>query len=210
MKVLLADDHQLFIEGLEAMLLDSADFSTVVGVTNGRDALAQLLDAIPPFDMALIDLRLPGLDGLGILDHANRAGCLTPVVVISASEHPADAHSAMERGAMAYISKSASSDLMLDIIRRVNQGEVVPPQNGNGSLPTATEARHLWAESHGITRRQLEVLELMQQGLSNKEIADRLFLGLATVKTHAGALFRALDARNRTDAIRRARQLGLD
>lgn len=207
MRILLADDHQLFLEGMQSVLSGIEPDSEIECCRNGRDALRQLLDHA--FDIALIDLRLPNLDGFGILTELSAANCLTPVIIVTASEAPHDARRCINLGAMGFVPKSSTGQQMIETIQRVVKGDIVKPQADEYARMGMLSSND-WASQHNITPRQFEVLRLIKQGHSNPTIADILHLSTATVKTHIVALFRALEAGNRTEAIQKAQQLGLD
>lgn len=207
MKILLADDHHLFLEGMRSVL--NGIFSDVEFecVSNGHQALEKLLGSA--YDVALIDLRLPGVDGFSLLEKLSQSLCLTPIIMVTASEDPWDVEKTLKLGAMGFVSKSANGNQIQNAIESVLRGEIVQP-NHYAQLSGRSSTPNDWASQHNITPRQLEVLRLIRHGLSNQAIADQLFLSLATVKTHIVAIFQALGTQSRTEAIQKALQLGLD
>lgn len=207
MKVFVADDHQLFIEGIRAVLADTYTDIEIDFANNGHNAFNALTTGA--YDIALIDLRLPNLDGFDLLRELSNINCLTPVIMVTASEDPRDVQKAFDLGVMGFVPKSSTGQQIINAIDRVLMGEVIMPDNlEQVGIPVTTKED--WASQHGITPRQLEVLRLIRNGLSNQAIADKLFLSMATVKTHIIAIFRALDTQSRTEAVQKAQQLGLD
>jgi len=205
MKILLADDHQLFLDGLYSILRQKDASIAITCVRDGHEVLACLKDDL--FDVALIDLRLPGRDGFELLERLGDINSLTPIIIVTASEDPDDQRRALKLGAAGFVPKSASGEQIWAAIRAVLRGEVVDAECIQYNLRQA----HLeWARMHKITMRQLQVLRLLGRGLSNADIAGRLSLSLPTVKSHVGALFRALGARSRTEVVEKARRLGLE
>lgn len=204
MKILLADDHQLFLDGLCGILRQVDEATHITCVRNGYDALARL--DVDVFDIALIDLHLPGRDGFDLLETLGRTNCLTPVIIVTASEDPADQRQALQLGAVGFVPKSASGEQILSAVQTVLNGNVVDTAMLTHDLGLAQKE---WARMHNITTRQLQVLRLLSRGLSNAEIAQQLSLSLPTVKSHVTALFRALEAGSRTEVVERARRLGL-
>lgn len=207
MQLLIADDHRLFCDGLRGILLQLRPDTEISVAENGKDAL-EILCADNDLDLAFIDLRLPVYDGFSLLDRVSAAGCLTPIIIISASTDPRDAKRALETGAMGYITKSSSGIELLDAAERVLSGQTVCPL-----LEKATpvfDGQTRWARMHHITPRQLEVLRLVKRGLSNQEIAGKLHISMPTVKTHIASLFDSLQAKSRSEVIQKATQLGLD
>ncbi len=207
MKVFIADDHQLFIEGIHSVLAEVYADIEVDFANNGHSALNALTAEV--FDIALIDLRLPNLDGFNLLHELFNINCLTPVIMVTASEDPLDMQKALDLGAMGFVPKSSTGKQIINAINRVLMGEVIRPDNlKQADMPITTKED--WARQHNITPRQLEVLRLIRNGLSNQAIADKLYLSKATVKTHIIAIFRALDTQSRTESVQKAQQLGLD
>ncbi len=209
MKVLLADDHALFREGVRLVLeslvdgpldvVEASDFIQALSAARGDAAL----------DVALVDLNMPGMDGFSGIEALKRASPNLHLVVVSASEQPSDVRRALDSGAHGYISKASSSAAMLDAIRLVLTGETfVSPglevPEGSGSAPG--DADTLRAV---LTPRQRDVLAMLRQGKSNKEIARDLDLAEITVKLHVTAILRALGVENRTQAAIMAAKIGL-
>jgi len=206
MKIFLADDHHLFLEGMQSVLSGLADDVDIKTTNNGVDALKILSNEL--FDIALIDLRLPSLDGFSILSELFNINCLTPVIMVTASEDPLDEQKAIDLGAMGFVPKSSSGQEIIHAINCVLNGEIV--QQDNSIFRFDDHPKTDWANQHNITPRQLEVLRLIRHGLSNQAIADKLFLSTATIKTHIISIFQALGTQSRTEAIQKAQQLGLD
>ncbi|MFP6789950.1 MAG: response regulator transcription factor [Thalassolituus sp.] len=207
MKILLVDDHQMFLDGMKALLTESDVVTAIEVVNNGRDALRRLQTG--GFDIALIDLRLPILDGFTLLEEMNKRNNLTPIIIVSASRDPHDIEKAIELGAMSFIPKSSSGQKIIQTIRDVLGGKVVYSNNATVSAIFSEESEE-WAAQHHITQRQLEVLRLVRKGLSNQAIADQLSLSVPTVKTHISAIFNALGTQSRTESSKKSHQLGLD
>ena len=207
MKIFLADDHQLFLEGMQSVLSYMAPDVQIVCAKNGVEALKQLTENA--YDVALIDLRLPNLDGFSLLTDLSKTNSLTPVIIVTASEDPQDVQLAINLGAAGFVPKSSSGQQIVAAINRVLNGEIVRPGD-DGLIEESTGGTESWARQHNITPRQLEVLRLIRHGLSNQAIADKLHLSMATVKTHIVAIFQILNTQSRTETIRKAQQLGLD
>jgi two-component system, NarL family, response regulator LiaR len=209
MKILLVDDHQMFLDGMKALLTESDVVTAIEVVNNGRDALRRLQTG--GFDIALIDLRLPILDGFTLLEEMNKRNNLTPIIIVSASRDPHDIEKAIELGAMSFIPKSSSGQKIIQTIRDVLGGKVVYSNNATATVSAIfSEESEEWAAQHHITQRQLEVLRLVRKGLSNQAIADQLSLSVPTVKTHISAIFNALGTQSRTESSKKSHQLGLD
>lgn len=206
MKLFVVDDHQLFIDGMRHLLRHLDGVSAIEECTRADEAIARL-EADDSFDLVLIDLAMPGMDGLAILQRLREAGSLTPVVVVSAEEDITRIGNALELGALGYIPKAQSGQEMLAALRQVLAGELYIPPTVRERLSLYQARRH---PEHGtLTRRQADVLALIAKGYSNKQIASALFLAEHTVKAHTAAILKALSATNRTECVHKARSLGL-
>lgn len=212
MKILIADDHALFREGLRYLLAGLDDNVEVFEAKDGAEALA-LVAAHPDLDLILLDLAMPGMDGFVGLRALRARVPAVPIVILSSSEEPTDIRLALDGGAMGFVPKSSGSEVMLGALRLVLAGGVyLPPafleRSRAGKSPIMSAAPTL--ENLGLTARQYDVLRLLGHGKSNKEIARVLDLAEGTVKLHVSAILKALDAANRTQAvIAAARLLGL-
>lgn len=203
MKTLLADDHPLMREGVRHVLSQLEPSVEIIDAHDYPSLFAQTaLHA--DFDLALVDLNMPGFIGMqGITQYRYRFPDI-PLVVLSASESAHDIRSALEAGALGYIPKAASTAVMLAALRQVLAGNLyVPPCLGDYHAD-----RHMVAPSDaavlqhsGLTARQLEVARLLAQGCANKAIAGMLAMSESTVKVHIAAIFRAFGVTNRTEAV---------
>ncbi len=200
MKILLADDHALFREGLKYVLngLDSH-----VDVLEAGDSLTaiNLARDHSDLDLALLDLNMPGMDGFQALISFREQFSALPVVMLSASESRHDVQKALDMGASGFISKSASGKIMLSAVRLVLSGGVYLPLMMLGQNHVPGHAFSSSDSPANLTERQLDVLLLLAQGKPNKLIARELGITEGTVKIHMAAIFRALNASNRTEAV---------
>jgi DNA-binding NarL/FixJ family response regulator len=204
MKILHADDHPMFREGLRFFLkLLDADVR-VVEASNLQAALDRL--ALEwPVDLLLLDLEMPGMNGLeGFLAIRRRFPSL-PVVIVSGVSDARVIRSLIDGGARGFIPKLGSSEQLMDGLRRVLAGEVYLPDSLFLPAPDGPPG----ADGAMLTSRQLQLLPLLADGMPNKRIADLLGVTEGTVKQHLKELFRRLNARNRTQAVSEARRLGL-
>ena len=203
MKVLLVDDHPVFRSGLARLIETVFPRPLLLQAGDGVHGLS-MLRANTDIALALVDLGLPGdPGGLALVREARRLRPNLPIVVISGSEGGDVARLVREAGATAFLPKSASPALMIDTLKRHLPAEAVPsearidPAEGGGS------------DAEGLTARQVEVLALVCEGRSNKEICALLGLAEQTVKAHVSAIFRALGVTSRTQALIAAARLGL-
>jgi len=211
MKLLLADDHSLFREGIRMVLESLAgEPLTVVEASDFPQVLARVR-ASNDIDVALVDLSMPGMDGLSAIGAIRRAAPDLYLVVVSASEDPHVVRRALDAGAHGYISKSAGSAEMMKGIRSVLDGDifVAPPVSAAEATlvkPGDFDAERLRSQ---LTPRQRDVLAMLRQGKSNKEVARDLNLAEITVKLHVTAILRSLGCENRTQAAILAARMGL-
>jgi len=201
-KILLADDHALFREGVKQLLARLHPHVLVIEAANGAEVL-HAARAQRDFDLVLLDLAMPGVDGFTGLAAFRTHAPSTPVVVLSASEDAADVRAALDGGASGFISKSSSSEVILGALRLVLAGGVyVPPTLLGGHNAVAAKA-----DIDALTPRQRDVLALLAQGLSNKTIGGTLGLSEATVKQHVSAILKTLNVANRMQAVIAGRRL---
>lgn len=219
MKILVVDDHPLVLEALRAVLhqLDT-DVEVIDAATSDR--ARQLVSEHADADLLLLDLGLPDADGFTLLADLRAEYPTVPVVVLSGSESREDVTRALDLGAMGYIPKSHSSDVLIGALRLVLSGGLyVPPamlrheapatRPSTALSPAGRSAVPARPEALGLTPRQSEVLALVLQGLPNKVICRRLNLAEPTVKVHMQAVLRTLDAENRVQAVIEASGRGL-
>lgn len=208
MNILVIDDHPLVAEGIVSLLSTLGEDVNATTVTDGAKGIDKALTLRP--DLILLDLHMPNMGGLDALKVLGEKLPSTSVVIVSASLEKADMQTAMRLGAMGFIPKSASSDIMLQALKLVLSGGIyVPPEmldlgSRNDKVTTARNAN-----GSSLTPRQLEVLRLLSQGKVNKEIARMLDCAETTVKAHVTAVFKELGASNRTEAVINAQKAGL-
>jgi DNA-binding NarL/FixJ family response regulator len=213
MKILVADDHALIREALRRVLKELDGDVTVLEARDGGSA-CRLVNENPELDLLLLDLNLPGTSGFATLAELRRDHAALPVVILSAQEDGTTMRAALDGGAMGFIPKSASNAVMLSALRLVlSGGRYVPPELLNASPGTMLADTTLSAPKSpadlGLTERQLDVLALMAQGKSNKQICRELGLAEATVKIHVTAILRTLKVTSRALAIVAVNRLGL-
>lgn len=202
MKLLVVDDHPIFRDGLAALLRQSVDQATVLQAPGCASAL-DIAAAHTDLDAVFVDLVMPGMTGDMAVREFRRVRPELPVIVLSSSENPGDVRRALQAGALGYIPKSADPNTLLSALRLVLSGSIyVPPLMALAAEVVAEHRRG--SEVPGsiaqLTERQVEVLERVSQGLSNKEISAQLGIAEKTVKAHIAAIFKTLNVVNRTQA----------
>jgi DNA-binding NarL/FixJ family response regulator len=209
-KILLIDDHALFREGLK-FLLRSLDAALEVHEA-GNCAKALEYAAAGGYELVLLDLKMPGVAGLDALAALREALPDSPLVVLSGEDGPGLVRAAIERGAMGFIPKSSTPEVLVQALRLVlARGVYLPPMVLDAApdpLP-ASEATTGQAVLPGLTPRQMDILRFVIQGKPNKIIARELDISEGTVKSHLSSVLHALGTRNRTEAVYAAAKLGL-
>jgi DNA-binding NarL/FixJ family response regulator len=209
-RVLVADDHALFRNGLKAILANAEGFEVVGEAATGEEVVEKVAQAQP--DIVLMDIRMPGINGIEttrrVLERTPRVG----VVVVTMLEDDDSVFAAMRAGARGYILKGADAEEVLKVVAAVAEGEahfgseIAKRLIAFFSAPKPAAPSEAFPE---LTAREAEVLDLIAQGRSNAEIAKRLYLSQKTVRNHVSHVFLKLQVANRAQAIVRAREAGL-
>jgi len=203
-KLLVVEDHALVREGLVQTLRQLDTDVDIMAVADGDGATA-LLEQGRHFDLILLDLGLPGVDGLSCLRTFRHRFPAIPVVILSAYDDAHTVNKAMKCGAASFVPKTYSSDRLLTVLHAVLAGEIFPPDQLPAPFvtfsPNATNDGEADPADFGLTERQAEVLGLMARGKSNRDIAALLGLSEGTVKIHLTAIFKVLGVSSRTQAM---------
>ena len=205
-RVVVADDHPLFREAVVRAIRERPEFELVGEAADGREALETIRELRP--DVALIDVKMPELDGLKVLNAIQRDELPTRVILLSAFLDGSMAFEAVAGGAAAFLSKDADRRRITDTVAAVSRGETVLGPEIQAGL--AQEIRLRGAkERPGLSAREREILGHIAEGRSAPEIAKLLFLSPATVKSHLGALYEKLGVSDRAAAVAEAMRRGL-
>jgi DNA-binding NarL/FixJ family response regulator len=199
-RVLIADDHSVVREGLVSLIGRKPDMMVVGEAGNGREAVDLWKQHRP--DVTLLDLRMPELDGVGVIKEIRAYDEAAHIIVLTTFDGDEDIYRAIKAGAKGYLLKDVAREALMDCIRKVHQGETcVPP------ALAAKLAERVSGET--LSAREIEVLKLVAQGRSNKEIGTSLFISEGTVKSHVKGIFAKLDVISRTEAVASATRRGL-
>ena len=198
--VLIADDHTTFLAGLTSIIDMEDDMMVVAQATNGRDAVDLWRKHRPA--VGLIDLRMPVLDGVATIDEIRQEDESAQIVVLTTYDSDNDICRAIKAGTKGYLLKDARREELLDCIRKVSKGTTCIPNEMMQKLITGFQREPL-------TEREIEVLQLVAAGKSNREIGQKLFISESTVKGHLHNLFSKLSVLSRTEAISVATRRGL-
>ena len=200
LKVLIADDHRLMLHAIRLALADNDDIEIVAEADSGTKVLPLVGQTDP--DIVLLDVRMPGIDGLSVLERLRERYPKVRVAMLSAVDDPTVVKAALSRGASAFIVKHIDPRDLAAAVRQAIEGAVFQPlgllENGNGN-----------GNENDLSKRELTILKALQSGLSNKQIAKELFLAEQTVKFHLTNIYRKLGVNNRTEAVRYAYEHGL-
>ena len=198
--VLIADDHSVVREGLASLIGRKADMTVVAEASNGREAVDLWKKHRP--DVTLLDLRMPELDGVGAIKEIRAGNDNTRIIVLTTFDGDEDIFRAIQAGAKGYLLKDAPREALMDCIRRVHAGETCIPVHLAAKL-----AQRVSGET--LSQREIDVLKLMAQGKSNKEIGSALFISEGTVKSHVKGIFAKMNVISRTEAVATATRRGL-
>lgn len=204
LKILIADDHELFLDGLRLVLSD-LDSEITVDTASNHHELQQKADGKTAYDLILTDLAMPGMPWHESLRRLKENNPDTPIVVLSAVTEPENVLQAVDIGASGFIPKTSSNKIILSALHLILAGGLYLPSEllSLQNKPEDTAVKGI------LTPRQLDVLRLIGQGKPNKIIARELDLSEGTVKLHVTAILKALNVINRTGAVIAGRNLGL-
>ena len=207
--LVLADDHPIILEGLEKLFLRDKDFKVLATCTNGADAIAAVRKHQP--DVLVLDVRMPGGDGLSVLKRVHEEHLPTRVILLTASMNDDEVLQAMEQGVWGLVLKESAAVSLVDSVRKVSKGERALDQSLIvRALDRALERQSGIKEAAEIlSRRETEIVKMVASGLRNKEIAAKLFIGEGTVKTHLHAIYRKLNVHGRVELTLYAQERGL-
>jgi two-component system nitrate/nitrite response regulator NarL len=199
-RVVVADDHVVFREGLRKLLERENDITIVGEASNGNECIRMLMKFKP--DILLLDLRMPDKDGLAVLEEVNSDSLPTRVIVVTAVEREPDLVRAMRLGARGIVQKQNASDLLVKSIRRVHSGEIWLNNRLTAEVMKAfTKSSDIGARQGKalLSDREREVVLLIAQGCRNKEIGEKLFISEQTVKNHLHNIFDKLGVSDRLE-----------
>ena len=202
MRVLIADDHPLILAGIKRALEEDDQFEVVAEARIGSQVLPLVAQTKP--DLALLDLRMPEMDGLTCLDRIRKEHPKVKVVILSVSTDPEVVQTVLNHGASAYVVKSVNPIDLSSALRQALEGTVFSAVG----LPEKT-AQEDAVKAAGLTERETTILKALARGLSNEAIGKELWVAQQTVKFHLTNIYRKLDVKNRTEAARYAYEHGL-
>ena len=198
--VLIADDHPIVLGGLQAVIDADPGFHVVAGVADGDAALERMAELRP--DIAVLDLNMPHQTGLQVLARARDAGLGTAIVILAAAATEAEIHAIVKAGASGLLFKESAPRVLLDCLVAVARGDIWLSPDIERIVSQREAHNRAWqGRMMLLTGREIELVRLVGEGQSNKEIAYRLQLSEGTVKVHLNNIFRKLDVSTRSELI---------
>lgn len=207
-KILIADDHPVVREGLNAMLSREVDFQVVGEAKDGAEAVNKVAELRP--DVVLMDLRMPEMDGVEAMRQIRTNDPKVKFIILTTYSDDDYIFSGIEAGARAYLLKDAPREELFKAIRSVHRGEsLIQPVVASKLLDRFSQLSRRTPSGEELSERELEVLCLMAKGAANKEISAELKIAQSTVKTHITNIFQKLGVNDRTEAVTQALKRGI-
>lgn len=207
-KIVIIDDHQLFLYGLKLMLENEGNIVTTFD--SPLKALSEIKDINP--DLILMDLYMPEMNGITVFEKLIKARITSPVVVLSACESYNEVYHALQNGAMGFIPKSYSPQALITALDKVFAGDLFVPEHIMVEIESVAQIEEKTKQNFNLSDRQIQILRLLQIGKKNREIAAELCISEDTVKFHQKGLYCALDVSgtsSRLKAVEKAVSIGL-
>mgnify|MGYP003471098113 FL=1 len=191
-RILIADDHAIFRQGLATIINRDPDMQVIAQAENGEQAIALFGEHQP--DVTLMDLRMPEVEGVAAISAICAIAKSARIIVLTTYDSDEDIYRGLQAGAKGYLLKETEPDELLNAIRTVHRGQqYIPPDVGAKLVQRLSNPE--------LSERELEVLRSLAQGMSNAEIADALSIGEGTVKSHVNRILNKLDVSDRTQAV---------
>ncbi|HEY5526503.1 MAG TPA: response regulator transcription factor [Candidatus Anoxymicrobiaceae bacterium] len=207
-KVMIVDDHNLVREGLKAVFSQGDEIEVIGEAGSGEEAI-EMVDKVKP-DVILMDISMPGINGIQATKLIRDKNPDAKIVILTMLDQEGYVYEAIKAGATGYMLKSTSSDELVKAIQTVNEGKALLHPDATAQLlkefVTLAENK---AKDYGLSNREMEVLQLLSEGKTNKEVAKALWISEQTVKTHVAHIFDKLGTSDRTETVARALRSGL-
>lgn len=195
--ILIVDDHQMFADGIRFLIERTTDYEVVMMLTNGRDVIS-FLEQHSSIDVLLLDIDLPDTSGFDLAKRIRQTYSTIKILALSMLNDAQSIGRMMEAGANGYCIKSAGSDELFAAIRAVNEGQLyLPPEYVPSPANTLVT---------GLSGRETEIIQLIAEGFSTKQIAEKLFLSARTIETHRKNIYRKLGVHTNVELVHYARQ----
>lgn len=205
MKILSLDDHPIFSQGLKESLLAHNTGFEVTSALNTKQALAYLQANID-FDLLILDLSMPDMDGISFIKSLTARNIHIPIVIMSAKEDLVTLSACFKLGVLGFLPKTWTISQLSTALIKIGNGEIIVPEHIANALAIMSK-NSLENTQSSLSERQLEILKMVQSGLTNAGISAVLYISEATVKSHLQRVFKILGAKNRMDSVRKAEYL---
>jgi two-component system, NarL family, response regulator DegU len=206
-RLVIVDDHALFRAGLVGLLEDMREFEVVGEAGNGKEAMNVISSTTP--DLILLDVNMPVMNGVETVSAIKEMRNPPRIIMLTISKHEEDLFGSINAGADGYLLKNAEPDDLRKAILQVFEGKsVLSPEVTRPLLKAVANSQGMVMDG-GLSKRELEVLELLAQGRTTTQIAADLFVSENTVKTHVRHILGKMEASNRAEAVSKATQMGL-
>ncbi|NNE27938.1 MAG: response regulator transcription factor [Saprospiraceae bacterium] len=203
-KVLIADDHQILTDGLAALLANDPEVEVVAKCSNGEQVMHRLAEN--SIDILILDINMPRLNGIQVMEQISKKGIESKVIVLSMYQQPSYINKMINLGAKGYILKDDSSKQIIGAIKTVHSGNMYLSSEIRSILNSQKELKN---QIPAITSREKEVLKLIAEGLTTKEISKKLFISVNTVQTHRKHLIEKFSVNNSSAMLSLAKDLGI-
>ena len=204
-KVLLADDHQIVREGLRRIIEESGEMEVVAEAADGNEAISRTLDTRP--DVAVVDISMPGMDGLEVVSQLKTLAPSMPVLILTMHDEEQYVVRAVESGAMGYVTKQAAPEQLVDAVKKLYSGGLYLTEKASEALALRViKGDKFKSDAESLSMRELQVLRKLALGQTNHEIADSYHLSVKTVDTYRSRILKKLNLRNNAELSRFAMQ----
>lgn len=204
-KVLLADDHKIVREGLRRIIEESGEMEVVAEAADGHEAISRALDTRP--DVAVVDISMPGMDGLEVVSQLKSLAPSMPVLILTMHDEEQYVVRAVESGAMGYVTKQSAPEQLVDAVKKLYAGGLYLTEKASEALALRViRGDKFKSEAESLSMRELQVLRKLALGQTNHEIADSYHLSVKTVDTYRSRILKKLNLRNNAELSRFAMQ----
>ncbi len=198
-RILIADDHSMVREGLKQLVELEEDIIVVAQAGNGSEAIEKIIEYKP--DVVLLDINMPEMNGLEVLSYLSENDIEAKVLILTIHNEVEYLYKAVEIGVKGYVLKDSESDVLIRAIRSVNEGDTyIQPNMASQLFKKMNNEETASVQNSRLTKREIEVLKLITEGMLNKEIAHRLCISEKTVKNHVSNIFKKIEVSDRTQA----------
>jgi len=204
-KVLLADDHKIVREGLRRIIEESGEMEVVAEAADGHEAISRALDTRP--DVAVVDISMPGMDGLEVVSQLKTLAPSMPVLILTMHDEEQYVVRAVESGAMGYVTKQSAPEQLVDAVKKLYAGGLYLTEKASEALALRViRGDKFKSDAESLSMRELQVLRKLALGQTNHEIADSYHLSVKTVDTYRSRILKKLNLRNNAELSRFAMQ----